>query len=54
MPSKDITPISIRQDRFKSLNANGGKGAGRGASGTSRNVTKGPSAYVQGFTKKGV
>lgn len=46
-----INKISIRQDKFKNLSANGGKGAGRGASGTSRTVTKGSGPKVEGTVK---
>lgn len=46
-----INKISIRQEKFKNLNANGGKGAGRGASGTSRVVTKGSGSKIEGEVK---
>lgn len=46
-----IQKISIRQEKFKNLNANGGQGAGRGAAGTGRNVTKAPAKGVQGEVK---
>ena len=43
--------ISVRQDKFKSLSANGGKGAGRGASGTKRNTTKSSGSKIEGTVK---
>lgn len=45
------TKISIRQNTFKNLSANGGKGAKRGASGTSRDVTKGSGPKIEGTVK---
>jgi len=51
MASKNIDKISIRSDKFQNLNADGGQGAGRGAGGTSRDVTKAPNSYIQGTVK---
>ena len=46
-----IQKISIRQDKFKNLSANGGKGAKRGASGTTRKVMKTHGPKVEGTVK---